>query len=82
MFTRQARLTPNKTAVVDDDYRTMTYEELNEACETLADKLTSLGCGPDRPVGIYMERCIEYVISYIAILKAGGLLSQMFLFPV
>jgi len=71
MFERQVLLTPNNVAVVDDFNRKMTFDELNEACNVLADNLVLQGVGPDRPVGIYMERCIEYVISYIAILKAG-----------
>ena len=71
MFDRQVRLTPNKVAVVDDNNQKLTFAELDKACNILADNLVLLGVGPDRPVGIYMERCVEYVISYIAILKAG-----------
>ena len=71
MFERQVCLTPNNIAVVDDYNRKLTYAELNEACNILADNLVLLGVGPDRPVGIYMGRCIEYTISYVAILKAG-----------
>ena len=70
IFERQARLTPSKIAIVDD-IRRVTFQELNEACDVLADRLVSLGVGPDRPVGIYMERCLEYAIAYISILKAG-----------
>lgn len=73
MFERQARLTPNKLAIVDNITK-MTFQELNEATDVLADHLVSLGVGPDRPVGIYMERCLEYAIAYIAILKAGKLI--------
>ena len=71
MFERQVQLSPDNVAVVEDYNQTMTYAELNEACNILADNLVLLGVGPDKPVGIYMERCMEYVISYIAILKAG-----------
>lgn len=39
--------------------------------DVLADKLRLSGVGRNKVVGIFMERCLEYTISYIAILKAG-----------
>ena len=38
--------------------------------------LISAGVKADECVGIVMERCIEYAISYIAIHKAGELVSE------
>jgi len=75
MFEKQAALSPESVAVVEDDGRSMTYKDLNDACDVLADYLVLCGVKRDSPVGIYMERCLEYVISYIAILKAGGSFS-------
>ena len=49
----------------------MTYRELNDATDILAAALRHRGVRPDSIVGIYMERCLEYTVSYIAILKAG-----------
>ncbi|XP_076821581.1 uncharacterized protein LOC143468326 isoform X2 [Clavelina lepadiformis] len=72
MFERQVALTPNSTAVVDDEERKMTFAELNEACDTLADNLILKGVVRESPVGIYMERCVDYVIAFIAIFKSGG----------
>ncbi|XP_070554169.1 uncharacterized protein [Ptychodera flava] len=72
MFTRQAKLTPDAVAVVSDDGRKMTFGELDAKTDCLATNLRILGVVPDSIVGIYMEKCIEYTISYIAILKAGG----------
>nr|CAB3237767.1 N-(5-amino-5-carboxypentanoyl)-L-cysteinyl-D-valine synthase-like [Phallusia mammillata] len=72
MFERQVQKTPNSTAVVDDLGRELTYAQLNKAADTLADHLILCGVVRDSSVGIYMERCMEYVIAYIAILKAGG----------
>ncbi|XP_076821590.1 tyrocidine synthase 1-like [Clavelina lepadiformis] len=72
MFERQVALTPNSTAVVDDEGRKMTFAELNEACDILADNLILKGVVRESPVGIYMERCVDYVIAFIAIFKSGG----------
>ena len=60
-----------QVAVVSADDRQMTYQELNDATDTLAAALRHRGVRPESIVGIYMERCLEYTVSYIAILKAG-----------
>jgi len=39
--------------------------------DVLAAKLRSIGVTKNTMVGIMMERCLEYTISYIAIHKAG-----------
>ena len=58
-------------AVVSADDRQMTYRELNDVTDTVAAALRHRGVRPESMVGIYMERSLEYTISYIAILKAG-----------
>lgn len=40
--------------------------------DVLAAKLRSIGVTKNMMVGIMMERCLEYTISYIAIHKAGN----------
>lgn len=72
LFVKQARKTPNNTAVVSDDGRSLTFKELDELTDTLATNFRHHGCGKDRVVGIYLEKCLEYPIAYIAALKAGG----------
>lgn len=49
----------------------VSYGELNWMTEQLAVKLRHLGVKNNVVVGILMDRCLEYVISYIAILRAG-----------
>lgn len=40
--------------------------------DVLASKLRNVGvCKTNSMVGIMMERCLEYVVSYIAVHKAG-----------
>lgn len=46
--------------------------------DVLASKLRNVGvCKTNPMVGIMMERCLEYVVSYIAVHKAG--MTSMFL---
>ncbi|KAL4089148.1 hypothetical protein QTP88_024216 [Uroleucon formosanum] len=72
MFKIQANATPNAVAVVNIDGSKVTFKDLDEMTDVLAAKLRSVGVGKNSMVGIMMERCLEYTISYIAIHKAGG----------
>ncbi|XP_069681059.1 uncharacterized protein [Periplaneta americana] len=71
-FIRQARATPGDVAVVTDDGAEVTFGELDAMTEALATWLRHLGVEVNTVVGILMERSLEYVVSYIAILRAGG----------
>ncbi|QSQ17130.1 non-ribosomal peptide synthetase [Myxococcus landrumensis] len=70
-FEQQAKATPQATALVSED-QSLTYQQLNERANQLAAHLQSLGVGPDRVVGLYLERSIELLVGLLAILKAGG----------
>ncbi|XP_022103047.1 uncharacterized protein LOC110985905 isoform X2 [Acanthaster planci] len=72
MFRRQAKISPDAVAIVAEDGKTMTYKELDEVTDILATHLHGKGVVSDSIVGIYLEKCLEYPIAYIAILKAGG----------
>ena len=71
LFERQAQKTPDATAVVDAQ-TTLTYGELNRRADALAAHLQKAGVVPDAAVGVYMERCAEYVVAILAAMKAGG----------
>eukprot|EP00960_Hanusia_phi_P045699 757391-Hanusia_phi.AAC.2 len=71
LFRKQARLTPDRVAIVDQQ-RKISYKELDELTDRLALWLIAKGAGPDKVVAIYMKKQLEYSISYIAILKAGA----------
>jgi acyl-CoA synthetase (AMP-forming)/AMP-acid ligase II len=49
----------------------VSYGELDWMTEQLAIKLRHLGVKNNVLVGILMDRCLEYAVSYIAILRAG-----------
>lgn len=71
LFEEQARRTPQALALVDRD-TSLTYRELEERAELLASRLREAGVGPGALVGVYLERCAEYVVACLAALKAGG----------
>jgi amino acid adenylation domain-containing protein/thioester reductase-like protein len=71
LFEEQARRTPKALALADRRIE-LTYGELNRRAELLADHLRGAGVGPEVMVGVYMERCVEYVIACLAAMKAGG----------
>ncbi|MCP4152070.1 MAG: amino acid adenylation domain-containing protein, partial [bacterium] len=62
---------PENVAVAFEGKR-ITFNELNRRANSLARKLRAKGVGPDRMVGLMMERSIELIVAMIAILKAGG----------
>src|SRR5918996_516944 len=71
LFEEQARRTPDAPAL-EDARISLTYSELDTLAERLAAYLRRLGIGPDVPVGVYMERRAEYVVSCLAAMKADG----------
>ena len=51
---------------------TISYGDLNERANRLARSLISTGVGPERLVGVHIERSIDLVVGLIATLKAGA----------
>ena len=50
----------------------LTYRELNARANQLAAHLRSLGAGPDKLVGVCLERSTDLVVALLAIVKTGG----------
>ena len=71
LFEAQVARTPNARAVVYEG-KQLTYEELNQAANALAHTLLAQGVGPERLVGLCVERSLDLVIGILGILKAGG----------
>jgi amino acid adenylation domain-containing protein/thioester reductase-like protein len=63
--------TPDAVAVVYED-KTLTYARLNARANQLARYLRARGIGPDKLVGICVDRSLEMVVGLLGILKAGG----------
>lgn len=71
-FCKQAIATPDAIAL-EDKAHTYTYAELDEITGNLANSLRNkYGVGRDDPVGVLMGRSADYVISCLAVLRAGG----------
>lgn len=71
LFEEQVERTPDAIAMEFEDQQ-ITYWELNRRANQLAHYLISLGIGPEKLVGICVERSIEMVVGLLGILKAGG----------
>jgi len=71
LFEAQVARTPDLPALVDGKNQ-YTYQELNELADTLAAYLRTQGVMTETVVGIFMDRSAEYVIAYLAALKAGA----------
>jgi amino acid adenylation domain-containing protein len=71
LFEAQVERTPEAIAL-EFEGSEITYRELNRRANQLAHYLISLGIGPEKLVGICVERSIEMVVGLMGILKAGG----------
>ena len=71
LFEAQVERIPEAIAVEFGGKR-LTYRELNTRANQLAHYLRRLGVGPEKLVGICIERSLEMVIGLLGILKAGG----------
>jgi len=67
----QVERTPDAPAVVMGARR-LSYRQLNARANQLAHFLKKQGIGPEKLVGVYMDRSIEMVVGFLAILKCGG----------
>ncbi|MBD1938351.1 non-ribosomal peptide synthetase [Microcoleus sp. FACHB-68] len=71
LFEAQVERTPDAIAVVFENQQ-LTYQELNEKANSLANYLQTLGVKPEVLVGICVERSLEMLVGLLGILKAGG----------
>jgi non-ribosomal peptide synthetase component F/acyl carrier protein len=76
LFEEQAKLNPNNIAVTHGDEQ-LTYAELNERANELAHYLRQLGSKSGEFIGVILQNSIEMVISFVAILKSGGVYTPV-----
>ena len=67
---------PNKIAIIDGD-STYTYSQLGEFSDRLASALAGLGVEPGDRVAILAPNCVEFVISFYGIVKAGAVVTTV-----
>lgn len=68
---RSAQKFPNHTAILYQGNE-VKYHQLKSKVDTLANALSQLGIKKGDRVSLYLPNCPEYIFSYWAILKAGG----------
>ncbi|MFJ1654164.1 amino acid adenylation domain-containing protein [Streptomyces sp. NPDC088337] len=71
LFEVQAARMPDRVAVSGAD-RALTYRELNAEADAVAARLRAGGAGPDRPIGLCVDRSADLVVGLLGILKAGA----------
>ncbi|MDR9504671.1 amino acid adenylation domain-containing protein [Brevibacillus agri] len=71
LFAEQVERTPDRIALTCEG-RALTYRQIHEQANQLANLLREAGVQPNQVVGLYMDRRPELVIALLGILKSGG----------
>ena len=71
IFEKQTADTSNKVALISRR-GIMSYAQLNAKANQLGHYLVTIGVRPETVVGVSLERGIDYIVSMLAIWKAGG----------
>ena len=70
LFEEQVERNPFKTAVVSGSKK-LSYKELDDQSNRLANHMINLGIKPGNTVGVCLERSADMIIAVLGILKAG-----------
>lgn len=76
LLERSAQNYPDKTALIFQGIH-LSYQELNSKVNRLANGLRKLGIQKGDAVGILMSNSIQFVISYYAIARLGGVIVPL-----
>jgi amino acid adenylation domain-containing protein len=71
LFAEQVRARPDALALIDGSHA-LTYRELNDRANRLADLLRDRGAGSEARIGIVLDRGHEMITAILAVLKAGA----------
>ncbi len=71
LFVEQVRRTPNLISV-EFSGRSLTYQELDDKANQLANEILDSGVSAGELVGVCMDRSIEMIVAVIGILKSGA----------
>lgn len=72
LFEEQVEKTPDNIAVVFENQK-LTYRELNERANSLANYLRNNGVGLNDSVAIFLDKSLEMIVAILAILKVDAL---------
>ena len=73
---RRAHLNPDKLGVVCDDKR-LTFRELNDRANRVANALVGMGVQKGERVGVLMMNSVEYYETYFGIAKTGAVMVPL-----
>ena len=71
LFEAQVERTPDAIAV-EFNGRRLSYRDLNARANQVARHLKRLGVGPEKLVGVCIERSVEMIEALLGVLKTGG----------
>ncbi len=71
LFEQQVERTPDAVGLVFREER-LSYRELNERANRVAEYLRAAAVGAESIVGLEMERCAAMVVAMLGVLKAGA----------
>ena len=71
LFEAQVQKTPNRIALVFENTK-LTYKELNEKSNQVANYIRSKNVKPNDIIGIMLPRSLDLLISIIGVLKSGA----------
>jgi amino acid adenylation domain-containing protein len=71
IFHERAAERPGAIAIVHGGEE-VTYRELDEASDRLANYIADRGCGRESIVGLCIDRSAQMIVAILAVLKAGG----------
>ncbi len=76
VLARWAELQPSKPALRDDDGE-LSWAELNDQVERIAVKLLETGLEQGQSVAILGTSCINYALTFLAAVRAGGVAAPL-----
>lgn len=71
LFRKQALLHPDKTAVVYQDQE-ITYRDLDQRSNQIANLLLSRGIKEGKYVPIWLDRSLEWIVAVLGVIKTGA----------
>lgn len=71
LFEERVKISPNSISLIEGA-KSLTYYELNQKSNELANYLVCEGISKNSIIGILLDRSIEYIVSVLGVLKAGN----------
>ncbi|KAL7940855.1 hypothetical protein V8C42DRAFT_349180 [Trichoderma barbatum] len=71
LFREQVALYPRRLAVKDASPMELTYTQLDQLSEALANWLSKYSFGPGTLIGVFCKRSCQSVLAFMSVLKAG-----------